>query len=208
MIKEYFEYVFPLLLITWVFFVIFRLSSVSSLRGQLGKALIILISFFIVLVPFHGLSLAEYILSFNPNFSIGSHIFIFILLWGQLSNKPLLRQRELLLFALWNIAVSICLFSSSLGLVSFDLYSSGYGFSLWFVITAVLTITLFLFRNSLYYIFILYILAFDLKLLYSPNFFDYITDAVLFLMSLGTLVFLLIKSIRMKKVVYGRVSNY
>lgn len=64
----------------------------------------------------------------------------------------------------------------------------GYGFSYLFVIVAIITIALFLFRSPLSYIFIAYIIAFDLKLLHSDNFFDYMIDAILFLISLGIVI--------------------
>lgn len=179
-----------------------RLTGIFRLMGQSGKLLIVPAAFLITFYPFNGLSMAEYILSVNPSFSIGSIAFLFVILWQQLGRKPLLTLKELFIFSIWNIVVSLGLFTFSLGISGFDLYFLGYGFSLWFVITALLTIILFLIKSRLSYIFISYILAFDLKLLYSENFFDYITDAVLLLMSFGMILFYLLK-LKKWKPVYG-----
>jgi hypothetical protein len=56
----------------------------------------------------------------------------------------------------------------------------------------------FLFRSPLSYIFISYIIAFDLKILYSENFFDYMADGVLFFISIGVLISRAVKAIGAK----------
>ena len=63
-------------------------------------------------------------------------------------------------------------------------------FSLWFVVVALLSLISIWLWFPLSFIFLAYIAAFNLKLLPSPNFFDYITDGFLFLLSMGVLVFL------------------
>lgn len=197
-IRGYFEFLFPLLLITWTILWIARFTNALDFMGKIGKPLVIASSVFITLYPFTGLSLAEYFLSLNPNYSIGSIMFFFIVIWKEFGRKPLLSYKNLLQFSIWNVGVSLCLFISYLGFVDFDLYAMGYGFSFWFVVTALLTIILTLLRNPLSFIFIFYIISFDLKLLYSNNFFDYITDGVLFLISLGIIVFSIVKNLILK----------
>ncbi len=197
-IKGYFEFLFPLLLVTWAMLGIVRFTKALDFMGKIGKPVIIVFSVFITLYPFTGLSLADYLLSLNPNYSIGSIVFFFLFVWKKFGRKPLLSHKNLLQFSIWNVGVSLCLFASYLGFVDFDLYAMGYGFSFWFVVTALLTIILILLRNPLSFIFILYIISFDLKLLYSNNFFDYITDGVLFLISLGIVVFSVVKILILK----------
>ena len=192
-IKGYFEFLFPLLMVTWAILGIVRFTKALDFMGKIGKPVVIASSAFITLYPFTGLSLSDYLLSLNPNYSIGSIIFFFLFVWKKFGWKPLFSQKNLLQFSIWNVGVSLCLFASCLGFVGFDLYSLGYGFSLWFVVIALLTIVLTLLRSPLYFIFILYIVSFDLKLLYSNNFFDYITDGVTFLISLGIMVFSVVK---------------
>lgn len=178
-----------------------RLAGILGLMGQLGRPVIITLSTVLTFYPLSGLSLADYILSLNPNYSIGSVVLFFILLWRQFGWRPLLSQKDLLWFSIWNVVVSLCLYISYLGFISFDLYPLGYGFSTLFLITASLTIMLFLLHSPLSYIFIAYIAAFNLKLLPSDNFFDYITDGILFLISLGIVIYYTIRSI------FGRYHN-
>ena len=192
-IKEYFEFVCPLLMVTCATLWIVRFTQAVAFMGKIGKPVVIAFSVFITLYPFAGLSLADYLLSVNPNYSIGSVVVFFIIVWKEFGWKPLFSQKNLLQFSIWNVGISLCLFASCLGFVDFDMYALGYGFSFWFVVIALLTIGLTLFRSPLSFIFILYIASFDLKLLYSNNFFDYITDGVLFLISLGVVMFSIIK---------------
>lgn len=141
------------------------------------------ISTLVALLPIKGLSAGDYILSINPNFSIGSVTFLSILFWKQINGRNPLSKINILFFSLWNLAVSLPLYSSALGFITFDLYALGYSFSIWFIITAILTTILIAFKSPLSFIFIAYIVAFDLKFLPSNNFFDYITDGLVTLIS-------------------------
>ncbi len=107
----------------------------------------------------------------------------------------MLSDLDLLLFSTWNIAVSLYLYLSHIGFIGYDLYSYGYDFSPLFVLTAFMTILLLLFKSPISWIFIAYILAYDLRLLHSDNFFDYITDWLLFIVSLAILANYIVKSI-------------
>lgn len=189
MIQKYFEFLSPLLMITWATFRVGRVIGLHRLSGPVVKPAIMAAAAIIAFYPVNGLSVSGYLLSINPNYSIGAAVFFLILLWNDLGREPLLPRGHFLWFSLWNVVVSLCLFASTLGFIGLDIYKFGYGFSAWFVATALLTGILVFFKNPLAYIFIAYIGAFDLKLLYSDNFFDYITDGALFLMSLLALTF-------------------
>jgi hypothetical protein len=147
-------------------------------------------------VPIGGLSLADYLLSLNPNFSIGSLALIVVLLWPKFTGKPLLSDKNLWMFCFWNLVLSLILFSSYLGFIPCDMYASGYHFSLWFIIVALITLMAVWFLNPLSVIFIAYIVAFNLKLLPSVNFFDYLTDGFLLILSLGLLSSFLVPATR------------
>jgi len=188
-LEEVFAFLFPILFMTWVVYRISHFAGLLMRREKFMKPAIVVISVGITLFPFGGLSLAEYILSVNPVYSIGSIALFFSILWKEFRRKDLLSRRDILWFSIWNVALSLFLFSSSLGLIGYDLYAMGYRFSVWFLVTALLTILLFMLRSPLAYIFTGYIIAFDLKLFPSDNFFDYITDGILFLISLGLLMF-------------------
>jgi hypothetical protein len=190
-IREYSVHLFPLLLMTWVVFILCRLTGIAKKPGRAGKAMIVAAAALFSFVPFSGLSFADYLLSLSPSYSIGSMIFLAVVLSNNLLGRPLLRSKDFLLFSLWNVVLSVCLFASVLGFVGPDLYALGYGFSFLFICMALLTIVLVILRHRLGLIFIAYIAAFDLRLLPSSNFFDYMTDGLLFILSSGVVVYYL-----------------
>ena len=198
-IREYFQLLFPWLLVTLVIVSVISWSNLSQFQKGWQKLAMLALSAVITLLPAHGLSLADYLLSLNPNFSIGSLALVMVLLWPKLMGKSLLLDGQLFTFCLWNVVISLVLFSSYLGLLSYDLYALGYNFSLWFIFMALITLITVWFFNPLSIIFIAYIMAFNLRLLPSPNFFDYITDGFLFLMSLGLLFPFLLPSRRLRQ---------
>ena len=198
-IREYFQLLFPWLFVTLVIVIVISWSTLSKFQKGWQKLAVLVLSALIALLPVHGLSLADYLLSLNPNFSIGSLALVMVLLWPKLMGKSLLSDGQLFTFCLWNVVISLVLFSSYLGLLSYDLYALGYNFSLWFIFMALITLITVWFFNPLSVIFIAYIMAFNLRLLPSPNFFDYITDGFLFLMSLGLLFPFLLPSRRLRQ---------
>jgi hypothetical protein len=187
-IKEYFQLLVPWLLVTLLVISVWSWTKLSKFRTWWQKLLLLALTAFITLAPVGGLSLADYILSLNPNFSIGSLALIVVLLWPKLTGKPLVANKNLWMFCLWNVVLALILFSSYLGFISCDVYASGYHFSLLFIIMAGITLIAVWFLNPLSVIFIAYIVAFNLKLLPSDNFFDYLTDGFLLLMSVGILI--------------------
>jgi hypothetical protein len=196
-IKEYFQFIFPFILITLIIYAVSSWTNLGRPKEKLHKLIVLIISAFISFVPFTGLSLAEYFLSINPNYSIGSLALVFVLLWPQFVSRSLLSDNQLRIFCLWNVVLSLALFSSYLGLIPYDMYALGYNFSIWFIIMALLTVIIIWRWLPLSFIFIAYIAAFNLRLLPSHNFFDYITDGFLLIMSLGMLASLVISSRRL-----------
>jgi hypothetical protein len=198
-IKEYFQLLVPWLLMTLLIVFVCEWTNLSKLREVWQKLLVLALAALITFVPIGGLSLADYILSINPSFSIGSLALVLVLLWPKFTGKPLLSDENLWMFCLWNVVLSLVLFSSYLGFISSDMYASGYHFSLWFIIMAAITLLAVWFLNPLSVIFVAYIVAFDLKLLPSINFFDYLTDGFLLLMSLGILFPFLVPTRRLNR---------
>jgi uncharacterized membrane protein len=186
-IKEYFQFLVPWLLVMLCIVSVCSWTNLCKFTQGWQKLLVLALSAVITLTPIGGLSLADYLLSLNPNFSIGSLALLVVLLWQKFTGQPLLSDMNLWMFCLWNVIISLVLFSSYLGFIPYDMYASGYHFSLWFIIVAAITLIAVWSWNPLSVIFIAYIAAFNLKLLPSPNFFDYITDGFLLLLSLGIL---------------------
>ncbi|HLP44957.1 MAG TPA: hypothetical protein VK469_03375, partial [Candidatus Kapabacteria bacterium] len=77
---------------------------------------------------------------------------------------------------LFGIVMGVLLYPMALGLGPYDPYSLGWGFSLLFVVMMVLTICLLVKRNPLGIVLMLCILAYQLRVLESPNFWDYLID--------------------------------
>ena len=176
------------------------LWCVSMIAGRRHNLAVIILAGLLALFPFQGLSLSDLILSLNPVFSVGSVALLFHTLWKRFAGHALLSDRNLICFAAWNVFLSALLYVSNLGFMDIDIYPLGYGFSALFILTAVVTITLFVFRSPLAYIFLIYIAVYDLRLLASDNFFDYMTDAVLFVISLVILLKAIISGCREKPV--------
>jgi hypothetical protein len=85
-IKEYFQFIVPFLLVT--FFIFYVASRAGIKEKKWYTIFIITLSACITFIPFSGLSLAEYLLSINPNFSIGSLALITILIIPHFTNRP------------------------------------------------------------------------------------------------------------------------
>jgi len=188
MIDIVFEYICPVLIMLWVVIGLARLAGVTGSSGPAIKGLLLLFSLALALYPIRGLSVSDYILSLNPSFSIGSIALLLIIVSNSLLKKRLLLHKDLMMFSGWNIIISLIVFIPALGFTGMDMYVAGYGSSLLFILMALVTIFLIYKKSPLSYIFIAYIVAFNLKLLPSENFFDYITDGVLFFISLGFLI--------------------
>jgi hypothetical protein len=185
LIKDAFQLLFPWLFVTLLIFSVGSWTRVSSFQKPWQKLAVLAGAACITLMPVRGLSLADYLLSLNPNFSVGSLALVAALLWPRFTGKPLLSDRQLLIFCLWNIGVSLVLFFSYLGLLPYDLYALGYSFSTWFAVMALATLAAVWWWPPLAIIFMACIAAFNLHLLPSPNFFDYITDGLLLVMSVA-----------------------
>ena len=183
-----FEYICPVLIVLWM---VSSIAGLTGFRGSSGlsiKGFIVLFSLGLALYPIKGFSLSEYILSLNPNFSLGSLALLLVLVSNSLFNNKLLSDKQLLMFSGWNIFISLFVFIPALGYTGMDIYVSGYGFSLFFILMALVTVFMVHKKSPLAYIFIAYIVAFNLKVLPSMNFFDYITDGILFFISLGVMI--------------------
>lgn len=188
MIDIVFEYICPVLIVLWIVSGIARLAGATVSSGLAIKGLLLLISLVAAFYPVNGLSVSDYMLSLNPNFSIGSIALLMIVVCNRMFDKKFLSDKDLMRFAIWNMIVSLFVFIPALGFTGLDIYAFGYGSYLLFIVMALITIYLVYKKSPLSYIFIAYIVAFNLKLLPSENFFDYITDGVLFFISLGVLI--------------------
>lgn len=129
------------------------------------------------LVPFKGLTLAEYPGSAFGPLSITTLLLLGCGLWSQLTNRVCLRPRERQTLFI-GIAISgLILYPATFGLATFDPYQLGFGSSAF--ILALLFVTLYSIVTKSIATAIIIIaaaIAFDLHLLESGNLWDYLID--------------------------------
>lgn len=190
------EYLFPFLFITLAVLYCFRLARAERLLERAFVPVVISVSAVLSFVRFGSLSLSEYLLSLSPSYSIGLISLVLIVLYERICGRILLSRRDLLIFALWNVIISGLLFISYMGFIDADLYYQGYGFSFWLMLPAVSAITLALLRCPLAFIFAAYLVSYDIDLLHSENIWDYMTDGILFIVSLVILSAYAVKLLR------------
>lgn len=155
---------------------------------------ILAISVLLTILPISGVTVSGYLLSLVPSYSLGSLFLLMLVVMREFNGTFPLSRKEALFFLLWNVSVSLLLYASTLGIISPDLYRQGYQFSSWLLIPAGIAIALFLIQSTLGFLFAGYIVCFHLGLFPSRNFFDGITDPLLFLFSSSILIYQAVKT--------------
>lgn len=199
--KELFPHIAPVLLMLWLLGTIAGKRLTGSSKWK-TVALLVSASLVIVLYPFSNRSLAEYLLSANPVFSVGTTALLFVLVIRKLFGRELLSRNDIIMFAVWNVVLGLVLYLSALGLISFDIYRLGYGSPWLFLTILMVTIALFVGKNRLGTVFLACIGAFNLGVLSSFNLFDYLTDGILFLFSCAILIAAGVKKITHPAMIY------
>ncbi|UCG77368.1 MAG: hypothetical protein JSV21_07200 [Nitrospirota bacterium] len=201
MIKELFVYIAPVLITALCLDLAISRTSIREHGRYIRCAAMLIASMVISLVPVGGLSLSQLILSFNPVFSIGSISLLMAILAGRVTGRRLLEDKDLLLLSTWNICLALFLYLSYLNFIDIDLYYMGYGSAIPVTLTSLFTVVLIIFRSPVSWIFISCIAAYDLRLLPSGNFFDYIVDVPLFAASLVIVSVYIVKSLNPKQAI-------
>ncbi len=177
-----FSFVFPFLLI---------MALLQGGAGLLGRDLcgwrptliLGLISAFIAVTPVGGLPLARWMISFNANFSISLTAILFYKVTESSFGVRLLDKNDLLTYWVFSLTAGVILYPMALGLGRFDPYQAGWGFSWLFVVVCGVTILLLIMKNRFAVVLIAAILAHNLRLLESTNFWDYLVDPFMVLVS-------------------------
>jgi len=193
-LRSLWPYAVPALMLIWVLaFVVRKTPGIgrveASTSGKVGLAIAVCAAgISLTWLPVFPagqvkLSFGSWVLSANPGFSTCSLAMAASSVRAALWGTPLLRRRDMVLLSLWLVLLATILYSSIWGLLSYDLYAQGYGFSWWFWITGMITLFLGLLGQArLALVGIAVIATYDLRLLPSDNLFDYLIDgpAVLF----------------------------
>lgn len=157
---------------------------VPSLRGWALLAVAGAIAVVVLLVPVQGLVIARWVAGLNANFSIPLTVILAVIVWERVFERSLLAERE------WTTAWSfgaiggLALYPMALGLGSFDPYEWGWPFSPLFVVIGALTVLLIWKQNRFGFLLVLAAVAFQLRLLESTNYWDYLLDPIYSLVSI------------------------
>src|SRR5437016_5085567 len=176
-------FLFSWLLICWLLQVIaFRL--IQGTRMSRTRLVLPLISAVITLLPIKGIPLARWIAGLNLQPSIPLLGLLASLVWKNcFQTEPWPAPARTTSWLFGTVAGAL-LYPLSLGLGNFDPYEWGWNFSPLFIIIALTTVLLIWKQNQFGFLLFLSILAYDLHLLESPNFWDYLVDPFYWLLSL------------------------
>jgi len=199
MVMSYaYSFLFPWLLAFWLCHSLAtRLGLAGGGRARWGVlAGSCLASAAAVLLPIRGIPLGRWLAGLNFQPSLPLLCLAVGLVGKDVLQKTLMRPSDMKAGWIFGGTMGTALYPLALGLGSFDPYSWGWSFSPLFLITALITILLIVRRNPFGWLLLLAVLAYDLRVLESPNFWDYLVDPVYWLLSLGMLTLAGVKQIR------------
>jgi hypothetical protein len=157
----------------------------QPLRGWMLLAVTGAIAAAVMVVPAQGLVIARWVAGVNANFSIPLTVMLALIVWEEVFERLIFSERE------WTTALGfgaiggLALYPMALGLGSFDPYEWGWAISPLFLVIGLLTAWLIWRRNRFGLLLLLAAAAFQLRLLESTNYWDYLLDPVYSLVSLG-----------------------
>ena len=157
---------------------------VPSLRGWALLAVAGAIAVVVLLVPVQGLVMARWVAGLNANFSIPLTVILAVIVWERIFERSLLAEREWTTAWGFGAIGGLALYPMALGFRSFDPYEWGWPFSPLFVVIGALTVLLIWKQNRFGFLLVLAAVAFQLRLLESTNYWDYLLDPIYSLVSI------------------------
>jgi hypothetical protein len=182
-ILEIFSAVWPWLVLVWCLqfgAVRFRVRT-SGARQLLVLGLIAL---GVLAAPIRGISIARWVASINPNFSIPFTGLLAVTVWERAFGKKIFSARDWDSSWTFGAVGGFVLYPLALGLGKFDPYEWGWSFSPLFAGIAVLTGLLIWKQNRFGILLLLAVVAYNLRLLESTNYWEYLVDPVYCLFSI------------------------
>jgi len=155
------------------------------LRGWMLLAVTSAIAAAVILAPVQGLVVARWVAGLNANFSIPLTVMLALIVWEHVFEGSPFSEQE------WTAALGfgaiggLTLYPMALGLGSVDPYEWGWSISPLFIVIGVLTAWLIWRGNRFGFVLLLSAGAFQLRLLESTNYWDYLLDPIYSLVSLG-----------------------
>lgn len=184
MLVEVCSAICPWLALVWCLQRVARLLK-HPLRGWTQLVVTGAIAAAVMLVPAQGLVLARWAAGLNANFSIPLTVMLALAVWEGVFEQSLLSEREWTTAWAFGAIGGLALYPMALGLGSFDPYEWGWPISPLFVVIGVLTAWLIWRGNRFGRVLLLAAAAFQLRLLESSNYWDYLLDPIYSLVALG-----------------------
>ena len=141
----------------------------------------------VMIVPVQGLPIARWIAGVNANFSIPLTGVLAVMILERVFERSLFSESEWKTTWGFGAIAGLALYPMALGLGSADPYVWGWQFSPLFVVIGVSTAWLVWKQNRFGLLLLAAIVAFQLRLLESANYWDYLIDPVYSLVSIGWL---------------------
>ena len=152
-----------------------------------GWALLLLagaIAFGVLLLPIEGVGLAGWAAGLSANVSISLTGIVAVAVWERAFARIIFSPQEWTTAWITGAIGGVALYPFALGVSSFDPYEWGWRFSPLFVVVGAMTAWLIWRRNRFGFLLLLAIAAFQLHLLESSNYWDYLLDPFYCLTSL------------------------
>ncbi|MEJ2586483.1 MAG: hypothetical protein P8165_02665 [Deltaproteobacteria bacterium] len=180
MTEYLFSFLFPFLLLTAA---LQRVSASLRLPSKgAGPTLVFaLISVITVFIPVFELPLGRWLVSLNANFSIPLTALVFNRIIAFAFPVRPMDEAARHACARLTVLAGIGLYPLALGISRFDPYGAGWGFSWLFILVLLSTLILLIMKNRFGVVLLFTILAYNLNVLESSNFWDYLVDPVLFI---------------------------
>ena len=156
-------------------------------KGWLRLAILGLAAAAVLSLPAGSLSFAAWVRGLNANFSLPLTGLLAVAIWETEFNRNWFTPRDWTAAWLFGAVAGLALYPFALGWGPFDPYAWGWHFSPLFVASAALTTGLLWKQNRFGLLLLLAILSYNLRLLESTNYWDYLVDPLYCAISLAAL---------------------
>jgi hypothetical protein len=158
-----------------------------KLRGLLRLTLLGLVAAGLLLLPIQGFPISGWVRGISADFSIPFAGLLAVAVWEHEFRRKLFSTADWTAAWAFGAIAGLGLYPLALGWGSFDPYGWGWSFSPLFVISAALTAVLLWNQNRFGFLLLLAVAAYQLCLLESANYWDYLLDPVYCLLSIVAL---------------------
>lgn len=187
-----FSFVFPFLLTMAICQRILILLGKPA-AGWTRTVIIASLSALLVALPVSGLPMGRWLVSLYANPSIPMTALLFSWVLKNAFQFNLLDTKAARTCLYFSFAAGVVLYPMALGAGPFDPYGAGWHFSWLFVLLMAITFVLLFFKNQFSPVLLATILAYDFHLLESGNFWDYLVDPILVIVSMVGLTMHIVK---------------